>query len=282
MSTYAIGDIQGCYAELQQLLILINFNIKEDVLWCTGDLVNRGPQSLSVLRFFKQLNERAIVVLGNHDLHLLAVANGHDEYLKPKDTLTEILQAPDREELLLWLRQRPLLHRNVQLGFSLVHAGLPPQWDITTALHCAQELQAMLQSESYEKFLHSMYGNKPKNWSPQLTGWKRLRYITNCFTRLRYCNEQGKLALEKKDSPKKTMSKIDKKKPWFLHENRASQEEQIIFGHWSTLGLYMENNVYCLDTGCLWGGTLTALRLEDKQIFRLPCKGECVPGEIDK
>lgn len=280
MSTYAVGDIQGCYTELQQLLTLINFNHNEDILWCAGDLVNRGSHSLEVLRFFKQLGERAITVLGNHDLHLLAVAHGHLDYLRPKDTLNEILQAPDREELLLWLRQRPFLHHDAQLGFSLVHAGLPPQWDMTMALQCAKELQSMLQSEQYSLYLNNMYGNKPKTWAHnKLTDWKRLRYITNCFTRLRYCDDQGKLALEKKSAPTKKISRADKKIPWFTHKNRATRNNQIIFGHWSTLGLYTENGVYGLDTGCVWGGALTALRLEDKQIFSLPCKGECVPGE---
>lgn len=280
MSTYAVGDIQGCYTELQQLLTLINFNPNEDILWCAGDLVNRGPRSLEVLRFFKQLGDRAITVLGNHDLHLLAVAHGHLDYLKPGDTLNEILQAHDREELLLWLRQRPFLHYDTQLNFSLVHAGLPPQWSISTALQCAQELQSMLQSEQYPLYLSNMYGNKPKSWANnKLTDWKRLRYITNCFTRLRYCDAQGKLALEKKSAPTKKISRADKKIPWFSHKNRATQDTQIIFGHWSTLGLYTENGVYGLDTGCVWGGALTALRLEDKQIFTLPCKGECVPGE---
>jgi bis(5'-nucleosyl)-tetraphosphatase (symmetrical) len=278
MSTYAIGDIQGCYTELQRLLELIQFNPSQDVLWCTGDLVNRGPNSLEVLRFFKALKERAIVVLGNHDLHLLAVAYGNTEYLKPRDTLTPILEAPDREELLQWLRRRPFLHHDAYLGLTLIHAGLPPQWDLLQARQCAAEVEEALRGQKYQEYLANLYGNEPKRWEEKLTGWERLRFITNCFTRLRYCNSKGKLALKKKGSPSFDTNN-DKEQPWFWWPQRASCNLQIICGHWSTLGYYANNGVYAIDTGCLWGGALTALRLEDKQVFTLPCAGECVPGE---
>ena len=179
MSTYAIGDIQGCYTELQRLLELIQFDPHQDVLWCTGDLVNRGTQSLEVLRFFKDLKQQAIVVLGNHDLHLLAVAH-NIKNLKPQDTLLPILNAPDAHELLTWLRYRPLLHHDSQLGFTMIHAGLLPQWDLSHARQYALELEQILQGSTYTHYLDNLYGNKPKIWSDQLTGWERLRFISNC------------------------------------------------------------------------------------------------------
>jgi bis(5'-nucleosyl)-tetraphosphatase (symmetrical) len=281
MATYAVGDIQGCYTELQQLLELVKFDPSRDVLWCTGDLVNRGPNSLEVLRFFKQLNESAIVVLGNHDLHLLAVAYGNEAYLHPQDTLLPILQANDSEELINWLRYRPLLHHDSQLGFTLIHAGLPPQWDLGQASQCAWELEATLRGPHCQTYFANLYGDKPKQWSEQLTGWERLRFITNCFTRLRYCNATGKLALKNKQTPQlKTNSSLTEDKPWFLWEHRASRTLRIVFGHWATLGYYADNGVYALDTGCVWGGALTALCLEDQQIFHLACAGACNPGKV--
>ncbi|RKZ36183.1 MAG: diadenosine tetraphosphatase [Gammaproteobacteria bacterium] len=276
MSTYAIGDIQGCYTELQQLLELIQFNPDKDVLWSTGDLVNRGPNSLEVLRFFKNLKERTIVVLGNHDLHLLAVAHGNSDYLGPKDTLTPILEAPDSEELLTWLRYRPFLHHAPDFGLTMIHAGIPPQWDLLQARQYATEIEKILRGSKYKKYLANLYGDNPKKWSDKLTEWEKLRFITNCLTRLRYCNAKGKLALKKKGAP----THDNEDKPWFWWSHRASRDMQIILGHWSTLGYYADNNVYALDTGCVWGGALTALRLEDKRVFTLPCAGECLPNAI--
>ncbi|RKZ93397.1 MAG: diadenosine tetraphosphatase [Candidatus Parabeggiatoa sp. nov. 1] len=278
MSTYAIGDIQGCFTELQRLLELIRFDVSQDVLWCTGDLVNRGPNSLEVLRFVKGLKERAIVVLGNHDLHLLAVAHGNIEYLKPQDTLAPILNAPDSDELLEWLRYRPLLHHDANLGLTLIHAGLPPQWDLWQAGRCAYEVEEVLRGSKFQKYLANLYGNEPQKWSNQLTGKKRLRFITNCFTRLRYCDAEGKLAMKKKGAPSFDINK-DAEQPWFWWPHRANSDMQIIFGHWATLGYYAGNHVYALDSGCVWGGFLTALRLEDKQVFTLPCRGERTPGD---
>ena len=279
MSTYAIGDIQGCYHDLQALLQLIKFDPIQDTLWFAGDLVNRGPNSLQVLRFIKSLNERAIVVLGNHDIHLLAVAENNLQYLKPEDTLGSILSAYDREELLHWLRNRPLLHHDSKLGFTMIHAGLPPQWNLEQARQYANEVEQALSGTQYKNYLENVYGNKPKKWSEELEGWERLRFITNCFTRLRYCSADGKLNLKKKDSPLLEWNE-DKYQAWFLWSNRASREEKIIFGHWSTLGYHADNGVYALDTGCLWGGNLTALRLEDKQVFSLSCVGACDPSDF--
>lgn len=283
MSTYAIGDVQGCYNELQRLLERIDFKAEVDRLWFTGDLVNRGPRSLEVLQFVKQLGDRAITVLGNHDLHLLSIAHGQELYHdKTEDTLLSILHAPDGEELLTWLRHRPVMHYDEQLGFALVHAGLPPQWDLTQAKMRAQELEEALRGARYRDFLNVMYGNKPKKWSDKLEGFDRLRYITNCFTRLRYCNAQGKLALEKKDSPKKSKRKfpIDPKQPWFSLPNRSTRGIRIVFGHWATLGYHVAEETYGLDTGCVWGGSLTALRLDDLHITSVPCQAAKKPKKL--
>lgn len=282
MSTYVIGDVQGCYTELQRLLKFIQFNPQKDILWCTGDLVNRGPQSLEVLRFFKQLESRAIVVLGNHDLHLLAVAHNNLKHVHSKDTLLPILQAPDRTELIEWLRHCSFLHHDPFLEVTLIHAGLPPQWDLLQAIQYAKEIEVILQGLEYKDYLSHLYGDKPPQWSDDLTGWERLRFITNCFTRLRYCTAQGELVLKKKGTPDLTKNYWNDKEPipWFLIPHRATRSHCIIFGHWSTLGYYAGHDVYGLDSGCLWGGRLTALRLEDRQIFSISCKGECSPGEI--
>jgi bis(5'-nucleosyl)-tetraphosphatase (symmetrical) len=278
MSTYAIGDIQGCYKELQQLLALINFDPKHDTLWCTGDLVNRGPQSLEVLRFFKSLGERAISVLGNHDLHLLVIAYGFTEYLNEDDTFNEILAAPDREELMEWLRHLPFLHHDAERDLTLIHAGLPPQWDLKLAIKNAREVESVLRGKRFKDYLAHLYGNKPRKWSSDLEGWDRMRFITNCFTRLRYCNAEGKLALKRKGSPSEEL--LDNKEgdyPWFMVPKRESRHHRIIFGHWSTLGYRDDHSIYALDTGCLWGGSLTALRLEDRKVFCIDCHGERTP-----
>ncbi|BAW80441.1 bis(5'-nucleosyl)-tetraphosphatase [Candidatus Nitrosoglobus terrae] len=276
MAVYAIGDIQGCYAELQQLLEQIHFDVKKDQLWMTGDLVNRGPQSLAVLRFIYSLGDRVVSVLGNHDLHLLAVAAGVRD-LFPEDTLAPILAAPDREELITWLRYRPLFYQDPLLGVTLIHAGLPPQWDITTAEACASELEAVLQGPGWQNFLAHMYGDKPDNWCDSLEGWDRLRLIANCLTRLRYCNTKGQLKLKIKGSPEvKTKELI----PWFEMPDRASRGSRIIFGHWATLGVgAYDDSVFALDGGCVWGGQLVALRLDDEnpQWFAVNCRGHSRP-----
>jgi bis(5'-nucleosyl)-tetraphosphatase (symmetrical) len=277
MATYAIGDIQGCYDELQELLELIEFDPKKDRLWFVGDLVNRGPHSLEVLRFVKGLGYAAITVLGNHDLHLLAVAH-HNPMHRDKDhTLGHILEAKDRGELLEWLRQQPLMHHDKELGFSMIHAGLPPQWDIPTALARAGELEAVLRGPGFHDFLHDMYGNKPSRWSDELEGMDRLRFITNCFTRLRYCTPEGKLKLKEKGAPG---SQPEGYLPWFKVPKRASRHDRIIFGHWSTLGYRAKNNIWSIDSGCLWGASLTALRLgENPEPIHLNCPGARKPGE---
>jgi bis(5'-nucleosyl)-tetraphosphatase (symmetrical) len=272
MAIYAIGDVQGCYDELMALLELIRFDSSTDTLWFTGDIVNRGPKSLEVLRFVKDLGARAVTVLGNHDLHLLAIASGHSK-LRKDDTLKDILKADDSEELLSWLRHRPLLHHDAGLNIFLLHAGLPPQWTMEQALHCAGEVETVLRGERFEKYFQNMYGNKPVRWKPTLKGWDRLRFITNCFTRLRYVDSEGKLCLGAKGP---IGSQPDSFIPWFRHPQRQNQEQTCVFGHWSTLGFYSGNGVIALDSGCLWGGSLTAIRLDiepgDRVTLQVPCK----------
>jgi bis(5'-nucleosyl)-tetraphosphatase (symmetrical) len=275
MAVYAIGDVQGCFDELQALLELIGFNPAEDRLWFAGDLVNRGPKSLQTLRFIRCLGNGAVSVLGNHDLHLIAMSLGHK--LSDDDhTLDAILAAPDREELIQWLRQQPLLHHDEALGFTMIHAGLPPQWDLTLAQHCAHEVEAVLRSDELPDFIEHMYGNKPRRWTDSLSGWGRLRFIVNCFTRLRFCDADGRLKLKYKGPPG---SQPPEYLPWFELPGRMSRDMNIVFGHWSTLGPSNVPGIYPLDTACLWGGELTALRIDSTpQWFRLPCDGQQVPG----
>ncbi len=258
MAVYAIGDIQGCLDELLALLEAIRFDPDEDRLWFVGDLVNRGPQSLETLRFVRDLGERAITVLGNHDLHLLALAAGNHRF-QDSDDLRPVLEAPDRDELIHWLRHRPLLHHDPELAFTMVHAGLPPQWDLATAIACAREVEAVIQGPDHVDFFDRMYGNKPNRWDPALEGMDRWRFITNCFTRLRFVTRKGKLKLKLKGSPGGQKKKY---LPWFLHPHRRTRDQRIVFGHWSTLGYSVAENTWGIDTGCLWGGRLTALRLD--------------------
>lgn len=258
MTTYAIGDIQGCFQQLQALLEKIGFDAGKDRLWLVGDLVNRGPDSLAVLRFVKSLGSSAVTVLGNHDLHLLAVANGHLRYHKG-DTFQDVLAAPDRDELLDWLRRRPLMHHDPDLGYSMLHAGLPPQWDLAQALACAREAEARLQAEDYGRLIGAMYGNHPNHWQAVRDDNERQRFIINCFTRLRYCDAEGYLALEEKGTFGTQAKGL---LPWFAVPGRASRDLTIVFGHWSTIGGYRGNGVSCLDTGCVWGGKLSALPLD--------------------
>jgi bis(5'-nucleosyl)-tetraphosphatase (symmetrical) len=275
MAVYAIGDIQGCFDELQALLEIIQFSPQHDHLWFAGDLVNRGPKSLETLRFIKGLGNRAISVLGNHDLHLIAAAHGHP-IASDDHTLDAILNAPDRDELINWLRQQPLLHHDAALGYTMVHAGLPPQWDLKLARQCAQEVETMLRSDSVVDFIEHMYGNKPRCWSDELSGWKRMRFTVNCLTRLRFCDDEGCLKLKYKGPPGSQPAEFH---PWFELPERKNSDLNIVFGHWSTLGKRDDPGVFPLDTACLWGGELTALRLDaTPQWFSLPCAGEQTPA----
>ncbi|MDE2118720.1 MAG: symmetrical bis(5'-nucleosyl)-tetraphosphatase [Betaproteobacteria bacterium] len=266
MATYAVGDIQGCCTEFRQLLERIRFDPAADKLWLVGDLVNRGPESLDVLRLVKSLGDSAITVLGNHDLHLLAVAEGVAE-LHRSDTLDEVLSAPDRDELLDWLRSQRLLH--AEGDYVLVHAGLLPSWTVAQAQQLAHEVEAVLRGDHYHDFFVRMYGNNPTQWQDDLTGHKRLRVITNALTRMRICTPQGEMEFKfkgvEKDIPQGYWA-------WFNVPGRASADATVIFGHWSALGLKVDRHVIALDTGCLWGGPMSAIRLEDRQLFQVSCK----------
>jgi bis(5'-nucleosyl)-tetraphosphatase (symmetrical) len=264
MATYAIGDIHGCLQEFQTLLKLIAFNPKIDRLWLVGDIVNRGPESLATLRLVRNmvLEGSTAMVLGNHDLHLVALQY-HQHLLPQFPELAPIFAAPDAQVLLDWLRVQPLLIHDQTLGYTCVHAGLPPQWDLGLAKSCARELEQVLCSQKHSAFLQHMYGNKPDHWQEGLTGLERWRFITNCLTRLRFCDLEGRLNLTCKakigDQPPGYM-------PWFKVPERKSKNLKIIFGHWAALaGKSDEANTYALDTGCVWGGSLTAMRLEDEK-----------------
>ncbi len=273
MAIYAIGDIQGCYDDLLRLLDVIKFDPGVDNLWFVGDLVNRGPQSLQTLRFVKTLGSAAITVLGNHDLHLLA-AFCLEKVAQKKDSLHQVLEAPDCEELMDWLRNCPLFYH--QDGYCLIHAGLPPQWSFAQTVKMARKAEAVLRSPDYRDFMGQMYGDKPKRWSTNLTGSNEIRFIINCFTRMRYCEKDGSLDFTHSCAPGEQPKHLI---PWFKMPKRKSADMKIIFGHWSTLGYYVADNCYAIDTGCLWGGQLTALRLsEPVERISIACAGYKKPG----
>lgn len=265
MATYAIGDLQGCYDQLLRLLEKLRFDPAQDRLWFVGDLVNRGHGSLECLRFVKGLGDRAVTVLGNHDLHLLSVAEGHAQQ-HHSDTLARVLAAPDRDELLAWLRHRPMIH--VEGQFALLHAGLLPDWSVEQASKLAREVEAALRAPSYHEFLAVMYGNRPDRWEDELTGFARLRVIVNVLTRLRFCTADGRMEFGAKgelaSAPRGYL-------PWFDVPGRASAGHTIVCGHWSAIGLKYEPNLLAIDTGCLWGRELTAVRLEDRALFQVAC-----------
>jgi bis(5'-nucleosyl)-tetraphosphatase (symmetrical) len=271
MAVYAIGDLQGCLDPLKRLLDRIAFDPARDRLWFCGDLVNRGPASLQTLRFVHALGDTAIVVLGNHDLHLLAAAWAENRPQKKRDTLDDVLAAPDREELLEWLRRRPMLHYDPELEFTMVHAGFPPQWDLPEARAAAAELETVLAGPRFIDFLRTMYGNLPDRWSPELQGTERLRYIVNALTRLRYVRPDGSLDFSNSGPPSPDREDII---PWFCFPGRRSAGKRIVFGHWSTLGETSHDGAFSLDTGCVWGGRLSALRLDE--IARISV--QCGPG----
>ena len=275
MALYAIGDLQGCHSEFLALLAQLRFDPQRDRLWLTGDLVNRGPDSLAVLRTLRSLGDSATVVLGNHDLHLLAMAWAPGSVRRREPELRAVLDAPDAAELLAWLAGRPLLQRDDAIGWTLIHAGLPPQWSLAQAESCAREVEAALRDDPV-RLLTEMYGNLPDRWSPALAGIDRLRYAVNCLTRLRFVDADGRLLLGLKgpvgDAPPGAM-------PWFRHPARATRNDRILFGHWSALGYLDEPGLRCLDTGCVWGGRLCAVRLdiEEPPLF-MTCRGSLRPA----
>jgi bis(5'-nucleosyl)-tetraphosphatase (symmetrical) len=278
MATYAIGDVQGCYDALQRLLEALRFDPVRDQLWFCGDLVNRGGQSLETLRLVKSLDLHSTVVLGNHDLSLLAIAQRkEDEQRKVNPDLQAVLFAPDRNELLEWLRMRPLLHIDRTLGWAMVHAGLAPKWTLALAQKRAHEIESRLRGRNFDKLLRNMYGNKPDAWSPKLEGPDRLRAIINVMTRLRYCNPRGAIAFNEKGRPGTQKAGLY---PWFEVPGQAAREMNIVCGHWSTLGLFMGLGVYGIDTGCVWGGKLTALELgPEPRVIQVAGKEGGKPGD---
>ncbi|BAU56700.1 symmetrical bis(5'-nucleosyl)-tetraphosphatase [Halorhodospira halochloris] len=274
MATYAIGDIQGCREHLERLLESIRFDPAKDIIWFVGDLVNRGPDSLGVLRLVRnQLRERAICVIGNHDIHLMSVWSGHGR-LKSSDTLRAILNADDADDLIDWLRHRPVMHLDEELGYAMTHAGVPPVWSVAEAQLRALELEEALRGGiAFEDLMDNIYGNLPTQWSDELTGYDRLRYITNAFTRMRFTDSSGRLLLRFKGSPNDAPKDHI---PWFITRQRLRSRRdpiKLLTGHWSRLGLHNEAGLISIDTGCLWGASLTAVRLDDgsEQITRVDC-----------
>jgi len=265
-SIWMIGDVQGCCASLDELLAHPELAAEPDSrLWFAGDLVNRGPDSLGALRRIMALEDRSVAVLGNHDLHLLAVAAGVRRPGK-SDTLDAILEARDAADLINWLRTRPLAH--YQAGHLMVHAGVLAKWDVAKTLSLAAEVQAALQGKNWQKVLQKMYGNGPVNWKEDFTGGKRLRVIINALTRMRLCTPKGRMDLSAKAVPGEHPPNLV---PWFDVPGRATAGTTVVFGHWSTLGLLVRPDVICLDTGCVWGGRLTAMRLHDRKIVQVEC-----------
>ena len=266
MATYAIGDIQGCYDSLQALLARCAFDPATDRLWLVGDLVNRGPQSLTTLRFIRSLGDAAVTVLGNHDLYLLMVAEGGAKFRGKDDTLQEILDAPDCDELLYWLRHQPLCYTDGE--YCMVHAGLLPQWTAARARELSCEVESALQGPNFREFILNLWGSEPAGWSDDLAGWPRLRVIVNAMTRMRFCTLDGIMEFKVKG---KLSNAPAGHLPWFDLPDRQSRDAVLVTGHWSALGLKVEPNFLALDSGCLWGGHLTAVRLEDRAVFQVPC-----------
>jgi bis(5'-nucleosyl)-tetraphosphatase (symmetrical) len=271
---YLVGDVQGCDKELGRLLANLDFSPSRDRLVLLGDLVNRGPASLAVLRRVAAMGDAAVCLLGNHDLHLLAVAHGA-RGLHRGDTFADVLQAPDAAQWLEWLAQQPLAH--LEAGWLCVHAGVVPQWTTAQVLQLAQEVQLLLRSADLGRFLHQMYGNEPMQWSASLTGDARARFIINTLTRLRFCTPQGVLDFKTKDGAGAAPAGY---LPWFAVPGRATAQQPMAFGHWSTLGLINEPTLLATDTGCVWGGSLTAVRVDGgrREVIQVPCAQAMAPG----
>jgi bis(5'-nucleosyl)-tetraphosphatase (symmetrical) len=277
MARWAIGDVQGCHDELRALLAKLGFKADRDRLWFVGDLVNRGPKSLETLRYVRALAENAVVVLGNHDLHLLALACGSEHRLREGDTLEDVLAAPDRSALLEWLLSRPLAYRDERSGDLMVHAGVLPTWSAAQAVALAGEVTLALQRDP-AAFFAQMYGNKPDRWQDSLEGAERWRVTVNALTRLRFCTASGRMNLTLKGTPGDAHAPWT---PWYAVPRRASRDTRIVFGHWSTLGFMRAHGVLALDTGCVWGGALSAFELDgDPQAepVSVPCRGYQDPG----
>ncbi|MBT8064543.1 MAG: symmetrical bis(5'-nucleosyl)-tetraphosphatase [Xanthomonadales bacterium] len=267
MATYIVGDIQGCCDALQRLLEKIRFDSSRDELWCTGDLVNRGGQSLETLRLLESLGDRFHTVLGNHDIFLLREHWRLPDGGSANREIDAILRAPDREQLMNWLQGKPLAHWSESHRVLMVHAGVVPQWTVETTLSCAAEVERVLQSDKRGKFFSKMNKNWVRRWDDGLTGWRRRRLISNILTLLRFCDQNGKILASASGPPG---SQPPAYKPWFKHKNRQTRDVTVVFGHWAALGLRVRKRTICLDSGCVWGGRLTALRLEDRRLFQVP------------
>ena len=276
MAVYAIGDIQGCLRPFKNLLHKINFDPAKDKLWLTGDLVNRGPDSLATLRFVRDMGDSVITVLGNHDLHLLAIANLPKNEISRDDTLYEILAADDCDELLNWLRELPLAHFDAQLNTLLVHAGIDPTWDYRATLRHAAEVEAMLRTANYADFFAHMYDDSPDRWNENLTGTARMRFIINCLTRARMMTPEGRFDFSHKGTLESAPSHLV---PWFSATTAAWRQTRVVFGHWSALGLVLEPQLLAIDTGCVWGRQLTAVQLDTGGAARvIQVDGEAAPA----
>ncbi len=268
MAVYAIGDVQGCYSNLCRLLDKIGFDDTTDKLWFCGDLVNRGPESLETLRFIKSLGDRAVAVLGNHDLHLLAIYHS-SQPVKELDTLHAVLNCPDCDELMGWLQSRPLLHFDQNLQVLMVHAGIHPKWSLPQAQQCAAEVEQVLNGPDSQAYFKQMYGDKPNRWSTELSGMKRKRFITNVLTRMRFLSPEGRLDMKAKGNPAQHPGLM----PWYLQNARQHDGFRVVFGHWSTLAVNSYGRYYAIDGGCVWGGKFVALRIDLKEPlwFSIPC-----------
>jgi bis(5'-nucleosyl)-tetraphosphatase (symmetrical) len=271
LARYAIGDIQGCYAQLRALVERLSFSPDRDQLWIVGDLVNRGPQSLEVLRYVRSLGDNAVVVLGNHDLHLLALAYGNHKR-RSSDTLDAIFDAPDRDGIFAWLLAQPLAHFDARHGDLMVHAGVVPQWTAAMTVELANGVSAALAHDP-RGFFERMYGDRPDRWSAELHGIERLRFAVNVLTRMRVCTADGRIDVKMKGPPNEARLPY---RPWFEHETRLTRDVRVIFGHWSALGLIQAHGVVGLDTGCVWGGALTALDLDGGEA--VPVCESCAPS----
>ena len=268
MAIYAIGDVQGCCDELERLLVSLHLDNDRDELWFVGDLVNRGPRSLDTLRLVRSLGSRATVVLGNHDIHLIALAFGNRSRAKVRE-LADVLEAPDGHDLVDWLRHRPLAHYRPELNTLMVHAGVPPQWDPLLTIKVAREVEQALGGRHCAEYIRDLYGEQPDRWSTALIGQDRLRFITNCLTRMRYCTADGTLNLNENGAPGSQPPGLV---PWFAVEGRQTAMVRVVFGHWAALGLLQRDNLLGIDSGCVWGGKLTAVRLDGPaKTFSVPC-----------
>ncbi len=271
MATYIIGDVHGCYDSLQKLLKKIDFQPNQDCLWFVGDVINRGPDSLKTLQFIMSLGDSAKMTLGNHEFHLLAAYAGLEKFKNKTDTLTPILEHKKVKKIINWLRRRPLIIRDKNLKIAMVHAGVPPQWNIKKAMKKANKVESVLTSKGWKKnIVKHFFGNSPNYWSKKLSRWEKIRYTVNCFARMRYCDANGTLDFDLKMHPDKTPKKSIYK-PWFTWKNRKAGNYELFFGHWSTLGVIDAYNIHTTDTGCFWGNKLTAYCVENKQRITVNC-----------